>query len=57
MYECRLRCECVALLALVPWSVLALLGAEITGWRRFVSVHGSSYSFQSLALKNVICGS
>lgn len=54
MYECRLRCECVALSALAPQSVLALLGAEITGWRRLVSVLGSSYNFQGLALKNVI---
>lgn len=57
MCECRLRCECVAPSALALWSVSALLGAEITGWRRLVSVHGSSYHFQGLALKNVICGS
>lgn len=52
MHECRLRCECVALSALALWSVLALLGSEITGWRRLVSVHGSSYNFQGLAMKN-----
>lgn len=57
MCECRLRCECVAPSALALWLVSALLGAEITGWRRLVSVHGSSYHFQGLALKNVICGS